>query len=125
MGSPIKRKPVPVTTPKVQVYDDSLPPATQPRTPADFGGARRARGRSDIVHQQAPPLPSSSRDVALPPGRHQHRHTYPAEAAENDVLDAHLVGLEEDRRRWAGRRWEDGSLEVTPPREGRFERFLS
>ncbi|KXL42606.1 MAG: hypothetical protein FE78DRAFT_34283 [Acidomyces sp. 'richmondensis'] len=124
VSSPIKRKPVPMTTPKVQVYDDSLPPATQPWTPADLRGARRARGRSDTIYH-APLLHNSSRDVASPPERHPHRHTYPAEAAENDLLDAHLAGLEEDRRRWVGRRWEEGSLQVTPPREGRFERFLS
>ena len=44
--------------------------------------------------------------------------------AENDSLEGHLRGLEEDRRVWAGRR-EAGTLDVTPPREGRFERYLS
>ena len=45
------------------------------------------------------------------------------EARENDV-EGQLAGLEDDRRVWLGRR-EDGSLEVTPPAEGRFERYLS
>lgn len=45
------------------------------------------------------------------------------EHIENDV-EAHLDGLEEDRRTWLARR-EDGNLDVTPPREGRFERYLS
>ena len=44
--------------------------------------------------------------------------------AENDSVEGHLQGLEEDRRVWAGRR-EGGPLDVTPPREGRFERYLS
>lgn len=42
---------------------------------------------------------------------------------ENDIENS-LHGLEQDRRTWVSRR-EEGSLEVTPPREGRFERFLS
>ena len=46
-----------------------------------------------------------------------------SEQVEND-LDAHLQGLEDDRRTWINRR-EGGNMEVTPPREGRFERYLS
>ena len=46
-----------------------------------------------------------------------------SEQLEND-LDAHLQGLEDDRRTWINRR-EGGNMEVTPPREGRFERYLS
>lgn len=42
---------------------------------------------------------------------------------ENDI-ESSLHGLEEDRRTWISRR-EKGSLEVTPPKEGRFEKFLS
>jgi hypothetical protein len=39
-------------------------------------------------------------------------------------VEGHLQGLEEDRRTWLRRR-EGGDLDVTPPREGRFERYLS
>jgi hypothetical protein len=46
------------------------------------------------------------------------------EQPENDVVEAHLQGLEEDRRTWLHRR-EDDSMDVTPPKEGRFERYLS
>ncbi|KAK5126061.1 hypothetical protein LTR85_011416 [Meristemomyces frigidus] len=42
---------------------------------------------------------------------------------ENDP-EGHVHGLEEDRRTWLSRR-ESGSLETTPPAEGRFERYLS
>ncbi|KAF2766496.1 hypothetical protein EJ03DRAFT_176634 [Teratosphaeria nubilosa] len=76
------------------------------------------------------------------PARHVHRPTHPgatprprrphaANASitsneEND-LDGQLSRhpeLEEDRRTWFSRQ-EDGSLESTPPREGRFEQYLS
>lgn len=43
-------------------------------------------------------------------------------ASENDV-EGNLAGLDADQRTWMGRR-EDGTLDVTPPREGRFERYL-
>lgn len=42
--------------------------------------------------------------------------------SENDV-EGTLAGLDADRRTWMERR-EDGNLDVTPPREGRFERYL-
>lgn len=41
---------------------------------------------------------------------------------ENE-LEAHLTRLESERDTWSRRR-QGGSLDVTPPREGRFERFL-
>lgn len=43
-------------------------------------------------------------------------------SSENDV-EGSLAGLDADRRTWMARR-EEGSLETTPPREGRFERYL-
>lgn len=46
-----------------------------------------------------------------------------ATASENDI-ESNLHDLEADRRTWIDRR-QDGSLDVTPPKEGRFERFLS
>ena len=60
--------------------------------------------------------------------RHRNQGRFRAQRssqqAENDSVEGHLQGLEEDRRIWVGRH-EDGSLDVTPPREGRFERYLS
>lgn len=46
-----------------------------------------------------------------------------SEEIENQ-LEEQLAGLEIERDIWLGRRL-GGSLDVTPPREGRFERFLS
>lgn len=43
---------------------------------------------------------------------------------ENDEMEGSLRGLEQDRLTWLARR-EGGDLDVTPPREGRFERYLS
>ncbi|KAI6863913.1 hypothetical protein KC323_g4909 [Hortaea werneckii] len=43
---------------------------------------------------------------------------------ENNEVEGHLEGLEEDRRVWMERR-EGGSLDTTPPAEGRYERYLS
>ncbi|KAK5134583.1 hypothetical protein LTR08_006369 [Meristemomyces frigidus] len=42
--------------------------------------------------------------------------------SENDV-EGHVQDLEQDRRTWMGRR-EAGTLDTTPPAEGRFERYL-
>lgn len=46
-----------------------------------------------------------------------------SDSSENEI-EGNLDGLEQDRRVWIRRR-EGGSLDVTPPREGRFERYLS
>ncbi|KAI7499176.1 hypothetical protein KC367_g4703 [Hortaea werneckii] len=43
---------------------------------------------------------------------------------ENNEVEGHLEGMEEDRRVWMGRR-EGGPLDTTPPAEGRYERYLS
>ncbi|KAK3713747.1 hypothetical protein LTR37_008233 [Vermiconidia calcicola] len=174
-GSPeisIKRKPVPSAskTPRVQVYDDSKPPLTQPRTSADVRrSTRRAKTRSDTTAQQSPIFVGRAKISSPPPipERNQHRNTYPpatpqqtnasapardapssasvppaptsdasherttiraqmqrsSDQAENDMEGHHPV-LEHDRQTWLSRR-EDGTLEVTPPKQGRFERYLS
>lgn len=50
-------------------------------------------------------------------------HQHSSGSSENEIEP--VIGeLEQDRRTWM-RRQEDGSLDVTPPAEGRFERFLS
>ncbi|KAK5175865.1 uncharacterized protein LTR77_001005 [Saxophila tyrrhenica] len=146
----IKRKPVPSgpKTPKVTVYDDSKPPNTQPQTPADVGrSTRRVKARSETAVQQSPIVVRHVKISTPPviPERYPHRYTYPPGAAqgyagpagnaagpsahrsnehvEND-LEGHLPGLEQDRRTWMSRQ-EGVNLDVTPPREGRFERYLS
>ncbi|KAF2479919.1 hypothetical protein BDY17DRAFT_28502 [Neohortaea acidophila] len=161
-------------TPKVGVYNDSLPPNTQPQTPADIMRSTRAKNRSDaatmapqspiyvgraILGQATPAIPERRMHVtAYPPpatatgrtpsathasaapalhatdgGREvqrSQRHRRPThrqarhEEVENE-LEGHLDGLEEDRRLWMDRREVGGGLESTPPREGRFERYLS
>lgn len=47
-----------------------------------------------------------------------------SDESENDIVNGLEEHLEEDRRTWLGRR-EGGSLDTTPPAEGRFERYLS
>ena len=139
-------------TPKVPIYNDATPAYLQPQTPADIHrSSRRSRNRSDSsVHREAfcvgqvlvaqrPPVPE----------RRAYRNTYPAninvggntahagtegsaglrrsERGERDETEngaqGLLVGLESDRAVWVRRR-QGGSLDVTPPGQGRFERFL-
>jgi hypothetical protein len=129
-GSAVKRKPVPTThaetTPRIAVYDDTRPQATQPQTPADVPSTRRSRGVGNFVRPTMPEhehLVTSTPTQAHPrPIRDERREN----SSENDV-EAQLENipeLEEDRRTWLARQ-EDGSLETTPPPEGRFEKFLS
>jgi hypothetical protein len=76
------------------------------------------------------------------PERRAYRNTYPTNApvggvrvvvndarrdgsgngAENE-MEGQLAGLESERAAWVRRR-QGGSLDVTPPGLGRFERFL-
>jgi hypothetical protein len=136
-------------TPKVPIYNDATPAHLQPQTPADLHcSSRRSRNRSDSsVHREAffvgqvlvaprPPIPE----------RRAYRNTYPANInvgsssanvgtegsaglrrGERDETEngeqGLLSGLESDRAVWARRR-QGGSLDVTPPGQGRFERFL-
>ena len=141
-------------TPKVRIYNDSLPPTTQPQTPADVARSRHAHIRSE-----SPVTHSTSRhnfNGRSPPTiseRHPHRSTYPSgtpsqaaaapimrrvdsartphtrrrtqsHEAEN-ALEAQIGGLEHDRRIWLGRRSEEGSMDITPPATGRYEQFLN
>jgi hypothetical protein len=141
--------PTAAATPKLPIYNDATPAHLQPQTPADLRrSCRHSRNRSDSsIHREAffvgqalvaprPPIPE----------RRAYRNTYPAninvgsssvhagtdasaglrrgdsdesENGETGLLD----GLESDRAVWARRR-QGGSLDVTPPGQGRFERFL-
>ena len=67
------------------------------------------------------PMSSTTRSARHQPTERSGQSS--SEQAEND-LEGHLHGLEEDRRIWLERR-EGGTLDVTPPKEGRFERYLS
>lgn len=171
--SPIVRKPLPrtATTPKVNVYDDSQPPDTQPQTPADVARSKRARAESVNRFQQSPVIAARAMIDSLPeeimsrtsrqtygpattqataqltvlPPVTSHSTVVPSlsgpmsrdrtrtrtriqrqsgsEQIEND-MERQLSGMEEDRRTWLSRHG-TGTLDVTPPKEGRFERFLS
>ncbi|GAB7326430.1 hypothetical protein MBLNU13_g10442t2 [Cladosporium sp. NU13] len=136
-------------TPKMPIYNDETPARLQPQTPADIArSSRRARNRSDSsVNREAfcvgqvlvAPCPTI-------PERRAYRNTYPTNApgtntislarapgirernvsgsneTENETV-VQLAGLERDRAVWVRRR-QGGSLDVTPPGHGRFERFL-
>jgi hypothetical protein len=168
-GSPpsaIKRKPVPGVnkTPKVNVYDDSKPPNTQPQTPAEVKtSTRRGKARSETAIHHSPVAGKHEKVNSPPviPERHPHRNTFPpattvptqmgsgatprsrssassqphllrrsrrraersSEQVENNLLEGHLPLLEEEHRTWMNRQ-DGGDLDITPPREGRFEQYL-
>jgi hypothetical protein len=136
-------------TPKMPVYNDATPARLQPQTPADIArSSRRSRNRSDSsAHREAfcvgqvlvAPRPTI-------PERRAYRNTYPTNAPGSNVAsltgtpgtsehnvsgisetenetEGQLAGLERDRAVWMRRR-QGGSLDVTPPSHGRFERFL-
>ena len=105
--------PIPERNPHRNTYPSATPPQTSqaqdaasiaatPRPPTSMNRSEHVRGGETRPRRQA--LRSS-------------------EQAENE-LEAHMQGLEEDRRTWLSRQ-EEGTLEVTPPREGRFERYWS
>lgn len=170
--SPIVRKPLPRTaaTPKINVYDDSQPPHTQPQTPADVTRSKRtkpeplSRGQQSpttttraITHSPpnesayqgtrhtnssattfqasghagiSPPVTFDSTVVTSLSGpntrgraRARTRAQSNSEQTENE-MEAQLSGLEEDRQTWLHRHG-IGTLDVTPPKEGRYERYLS
>lgn len=131
------------------VYNDATPARLQPQTPADVvRSSRRTSNRSDSsVHREAfcvgqvlvAPRPAI-------PERRAYRNTYPTNAPGRSVLplngtttirdrdvagrsetenetDGQLASLESERAVWLRRR-QGGSLDVTPPGHGRFERFL-
>jgi hypothetical protein len=132
---------------KLPIYNDATPAHLQPQTPADLRrSSRRSRNRSDSsIHREAffvgqalvaprPPIPE----------RRAYRNTYPAninvggssvgagtdgtarrgDSDESENGEMGLVGgLESDRTVWTRRR-QGGSLDVTPPGQGRFEKFL-
>lgn len=133
-------------TPKLPVYNDATPARFQPQTPADLTRpSRRFRNRSDSsAHREAfcvgqvlvAPRPAI-------PERRFYRNTYPTnnpgsnvhpatgnteshrqggDTAEHEA-EAQLLGTASERAVWRQRRL-GGSLDVTPPGHGRFERFL-
>jgi hypothetical protein len=145
--------PAPLTattaTPKLPVYNDATPARLQPQTPADITrSSRRTRNRSDSsAHRETfcvGQVLVAPRPVI--PERRAYRNTYPTNAPGSSVLPladdveirqhqvagtneaenetgGQLAGLESERAVWMRRR-QGGSLDVTPPGHGRFERFL-
>lgn len=137
-----------IVTPKLPVYNDATPARFQPQTPADVTrSARRSRNRSDSsAHREAfcvgqilvAPRPAI-------PERRAYRNTYPTNNPGSSVLPiiggdaiqqaggsaaehelAHQVpaiASERERAIWKQRR-HGRSLDVTPPGDGRFGRFL-
>lgn len=81
---------------------------------------------SPLQHSSTPVQPqqrvSPRQQSATPLLRRTHRYSRSGNS-ENDVESA-LETVEEDRRMWTIRR-EHGGLEVTPPAEGRYERYFS
>lgn len=113
-------KPPPPTIPRRRYHRNTYPMATSDQASSSAailpsegtlpdrripGG--RATGDTDTGGRMA-------RSSASGPG---------SEETEND-LEGQLDGLEEDRRVWVDRR-EGGGLDTTPPREGRFEKYLT
>lgn len=94
----------PIVLPERSAYRNTYPPAPAPTTGASNGAASASR-TAGRARMRAQTQRSSENEV------------------END-LQGSLQGLEQDRRTWLARR-EDGGLDVTPPREGRFEPYLS
>ena len=99
IASPARAPPIPERNP----YRNTYPPAPATETPnmtapTPQTGARRARQLGRALHGD--------------------------ENETENEMEGSLRGLEQDRRIWLARR-ERGDLDVTPPREGRFERYLS
>lgn len=110
-------------------------------------GSRKAKHNLPItiperhVHRHTYPSTSHSQDnfgsgtanvsiMAHVQGTMQAARTIPnvspsrGESELENELRGHLIELEDDRRIWIERQ-EDGPLDVTPPKEGRYERYLS
>ncbi|KAI7155736.1 hypothetical protein KC349_g6764 [Hortaea werneckii] len=108
--------------------DDSSPTSTsQQLTYQDtYPSMSPARTLNSHVRQNGEPSVATS---VLEPTRNEHVRRRADSARntldrENNEVEGHLKGLEEDRRVWMARR-EGGSLDTTPPAEGRYERYLS
>jgi hypothetical protein len=136
-------------TPRVPVYNDATSARLQPQTPADIArSSRRSRNRSDSSANRDAFCVGQVLVAPRPaiPERRAYRNTYPTNAPGSNVApladtpttrernfsgsnetenetEGQLAGLERDRAVWMRRR-QGGSLDVTPPGHGRFERFL-
>lgn len=97
---------------------------SSPTTP-NPGGDGDGFGNTMPFQRVAARTPTASQAGAPDPSRSMNARRW-GEHAENNTedMEGHLQSLQEDRQTWLERR-EDGSLDVTPPREGRFERYLS
>ncbi|GIZ42401.1 hypothetical protein CKM354_000567400 [Cercospora kikuchii] len=88
--------------------------------------------RQSPIYQSSTPIRSPQHDLV----RH-HNHTTQQQIplrqsrrqertgnSENDI-EAALEAVEQDRHTWVSRREQHGELDVTPPAEGRFERYFT
>ena len=105
----------PPTIPERHPHRNTYPPATSTQNSTSI-----QTSDNTPVRQSTAGMPETSRRVR---NRRQAELQRGDEQIEND-LEGHLHSLEADRRTWLGRR-EGGSLDVTPPKEGRFERLLT
>lgn len=131
------------SVPRVPVYDNAIPASLQPQTPADL--PRHRDWRHPLVSPgvaSATAVRSWTRTRTGTGSRTADRNTYPsirrgrgiASEQENE-FDVLALGLVAEREVWRGRMGVGfgtgsageggaGGLVVTPPREGRWERFL-
>ncbi|KAK3721776.1 hypothetical protein LTR37_002941 [Vermiconidia calcicola] len=103
--------PIPERNPHRNTYPPATPQQSNASAPARDGPSSASipsPDASDASHQRT---------------RIRGQTQYSSEQAENE-LEGHHPVLEYDRRTWLSRR-EGGSLEVTPPKQGKFERYLS
>ncbi|EMD00422.1 hypothetical protein BAUCODRAFT_118193 [Baudoinia panamericana UAMH 10762] len=94
----VQRNTYPSTVPIQQSSEP--PPFHEVITPAPAVAARNAHAGSSVQHHRT------------------------VRRSDENELEANLPSLQDERRTWLERR-EAGSLEITPPGEGRFERYLS
>jgi hypothetical protein len=111
--SPVEAKHNKVNSPSViperHPHRNTFPPATT--ISAQTGSAATPDSRSS----------GSSQPHLL--RRSRRRAQASSDQVENNLLEGHLPRLEEEHRTWMNRQ-DGGDLDITPPREGRFEQYL-
>lgn len=116
------RSDVSASTRRHQMADATM--ADQTRTPYRHTYPSAVLPQQSPEHLRSPErMPVVAEDPARETQHAARAHQQGSGSSENEIEP--VIGeLEQDRRTWM-RRQEDGSLDVTPPAEGRFERFLS
>ncbi|KAI7254505.1 hypothetical protein KC343_g5412 [Hortaea werneckii] len=116
-----------VYAPDIIRVEDASPTSTLQRNAAQgtCPSMSPVRTLSSQVRQSGQP-PTASNVLEATHNEHVRRRADSARNTldrENNEVEGHLEGLEEDRRVWMARRG-GGSLDTTPPAEGRYERYL-